>query len=107
MVELASINSDPRREMMTAPTFHAEIHKLWVNDLLFSHFDGGAFNVTAKLNLPESEAVLWDILAGIEARFGEGGVGLQGIWGCGANVEDGDMDRYGIRDGTEVFFERK
>ena len=89
------------------PMFRAAIDKVWMNELLFTHFDGNAFNVTGKLVLPETAAVLWDVIAGIQARFGEGGVGFQGIWRGGTGVENGDMDKFGIRNGAEVFFERK
>ena len=91
-----------------SPVLRARIDKVWADELWFDHFGENAFNVTSKLVLPDTAGVLWDINgSGIQARFGEGGVGFQGIWGAGEGVENGDMDKFGIRNGAEVFFERK
>jgi hypothetical protein len=88
-----------------APCFIADINKVWALQLLFTHFDGDAFNVTAKYLAPDTKAMLWDNNgSGSLARFGEGGAGLERIWGAGEGVPNGDMERYGIRDGSEVFF---
>jgi hypothetical protein len=54
---------------------------------------------------PKTGAVIWDISGvGIRAKFGEGGVGFQHIWGAGEGIPDGNMERDGIRNGSEVFF---
>jgi hypothetical protein len=87
----------------TAWSFVVDVDKIFVKQFLFEHFDGDVFDVTAKLVFPETGAVLWDISGkGIKARFGEGGMGFQHIWGEG--IPDGDMEKDGIRNGSEVFF---
>ena len=69
--------------------------------------DGDVFNVTGKLVFPETGAVLWDVKGqGIETRFGKGGVGFQEMWGAGEGIDGGDMDKFGIKHGAEVFLER-
>lgn len=86
-------------------SFVADVNKAFVKEFLLEHFDGDIFNVTAKLNFPETGAVMWDMIGqGIQARFGEGGMGLQHIWGAGGGVSDGNMERDGIKNGSEVFF---
>jgi hypothetical protein len=86
-------------------TFVANVTKLWANQYIFTHWDGNLFNVSAKLNMPETGAFLWDSNGpGITAMFGEAGVGLQGLWGAGVESLDKDMAKHGIRNGSEVFF---
>ena len=100
--ETLSGDRDPPR-----PYFIADINKVWAQQLLFTHFDGDAFNVTAKYIAPNTKAVLWDNNgSGSLARFSEGGMGLAKIWGAGEGVPNGDMERDGVRNGSEVFFLR-
>lgn len=88
--------------------FRAVFGEVWADELLFSRFDGDASSVTGKLVLPETGAVLWDVNGqSIEARFGEGGVGFQGILGAGEGIDGGDMDKLGIKHGAGVFSERR
>lgn len=83
-------------------SFTTEFDKIFCKELLFEHSDGDIFNVTAKITF-ETGAVIWDMTGqGIRAYFGEGGMGLQHIWGEG--LPDGNMKRDGIRQGSEVFF---
>jgi hypothetical protein len=86
-------------------SFVADVNKAFVKDFLFEHSDRNIFNVAAKLTFPETGAVMWDMIGqGIEARFGEGGMGFQHIWGAGGGVSNGNMERNGVRQGSEVFF---
>jgi hypothetical protein len=92
-------------DSFSVPSFVADINKVWAKEFVFTHFDGDIFNLTSKHILPETGAVLWDVNgAGTQARFGEGGVGITGIWGAGEGVPNGDMDKHGIKNGSEVFF---
>lgn len=86
--------------------FRAVIGKVGADELLFSHFDGDAFNVTGKLVFPETGAVLWNVNGqGIEARFGEGGVGFQGIWGARESIDGGHGQVWNQTWGRSVFRE--
>ena len=113
VIELASTSLDhPESGRNGGPEssfdFRAVIDKVWADELLFSHSDGDVVSVTGKVVFPETGAILWDVNGqGIEARFGEGGVGLQGIWGAGEGIDGGDMDEFGVKHGAEVFFERR
>lgn len=90
------------------PTFAIPIDKVWANALLLKHFDGDLFNMTAAMTF-STNATFPEVEADATVKFGEGGVGLTGIWGAGGSVrpQSGDMEKHGIRQGSEVFFVRK
>jgi hypothetical protein len=107
-LKLCALSSTPQDDnSLQEPnwSFAADVNKAFVKEFLFEHFDKDIFNVTAKLNFPETGAIMWDMIGqGIQARFGEGGMGLQHVWGAGGGVSDGNMERDGIKNGSEVFF---
>jgi hypothetical protein len=101
----ATLDHDLRDQ--PAWSFVVNVDKAFVKEFFLEHFDRDVFNVTAKLIFPETGAVMWDMTGqGIQARFGEGGMGLQHIWGAAEGIPDGNMERNGIRNGSEVFFAR-
>jgi hypothetical protein len=102
---LSSMPQDDNSLQRPNWSFVADVNKAFVKECLFEHFEKDIFNVTAKLIFPETGAIMWDMIGqGIQARFGEGGMGLQHIWGAGGGVSDGNMESNGIKNGSEVFF---
>jgi hypothetical protein len=96
-----------RTHESSPPSFVADINKSWAKQIIFTHFDGDAFNVTMKYITSDTKTVLWN-MNGLATRacFGEGGVGLEKVWGAGQGVPDGDMRKNGIVNGSEVFFSK-
>lgn len=86
------------------PTFVASIGKIWADVLLLKHYDGNLFNLTATRTYSKNDTFVEISDKGL-AKFGDGGVGFTGYWGGvvdkAAHI---DMDKYGARDGSEVFF---
>jgi hypothetical protein len=55
-------------------SFTTKFDKIFCKELLFEHFDGDIFNVTAKITF-ETGAVICNMTGqGIQAQFGEGGM---------------------------------
>ncbi|WWC90960.1 uncharacterized protein L201_005898 [Kwoniella dendrophila CBS 6074] len=98
---------------VTGPIYLAEVNKLFITSILFTHFNGQLFNWTTiytRDKLDETDNIIGKINQVIQtgtAIFTEEGVGMFGnFWGKGNTAKDSKVDEENVKENAEVWFDK-